>query len=56
MSNVTESISLKIGRNLYLQDNHPVKIVKDLVFEYFNDFEKKVDTNPEVDVYDNFDF
>jgi len=56
MNNISKSIEEKIGRNLYLQDNHPVKIVKDMVFEYFEGYEKFCVENPAVDVVDNFDF
>lgn len=57
-NNISANISQKIGKNLYLLDNHPVKIVKDIVFEYFQKLNYKILTvlDPVVSVEDNFDF
>ncbi len=57
-SNISESIQEKIGRNLYLQDNHPIKIVKDMIFEYFKKigYDQFVEENPLVSTEENFDF
>ena len=34
-SNIPPSIEAKIGRNLHLQKNHPVEIMKRKLFDYF---------------------
>lgn len=61
--NIPESISSKIGKNLHNIDNHPIGIIKDLVYEYFDSLEKKnktkfekfSDIGPVVSTKDNFD-
>lgn len=57
-NNVSQSIEEKIGRNLYLQNDHPIKIVKDIVFEYFNklNYQTHAILSPEVSTDENFDF
>ena len=57
-SNISESIQEKIGRNLYLQDNHPIKIVKEIVYDYFlsKGFDNFDIRGPEVSIEENFDF
>ena len=55
MSNITPSIESKIGRGLYKIAEHPLCIVKEKVFEYFEDMARiEIDT-PYVSVIDNFD-
>jgi Phenylalanyl-tRNA synthetase alpha subunit len=54
-SNIPPSISEKIGRGLYRIDNHPVCIVKQMVFDYFSDLAKIEIDNPYVSVENNFD-
>src|SRR5690349_1168359 len=53
--NIPASITAKIGRNLHNQTNHPIAIIKDLIFELFPDYSKFSDLQPKVSVYDNFD-
>lgn len=54
-NNIPLSISEKIGRGLYRIDNHPVCIVKQMVFDYFSDLAKIEIDNPYVSVENNFD-
>lgn len=55
MNNIPPSIIEKIGRSLYKEHNHPICIVKEKVFEYFEDLPRiEIDT-PYVSVKDNFD-
>jgi phenylalanyl-tRNA synthetase alpha chain len=35
-NNIPNSISEKIGKNLHLKTNHPIKIIKDKIYFYFN--------------------
>jgi phenylalanyl-tRNA synthetase alpha chain len=55
MSNITPSIEAKIGRALYKNPSHPLCIVKEMVFQYFNDLTKIEIENPYVPVEYNFD-
>jgi len=60
MSNVPESIKRKVGRNLHLQKNHPIEIVKRIVVDYFKglknyNFAVFDNLSPYVSVEDNFD-
>lgn len=55
MHNIPPSISNKIGRNLYRIENHPIQIVKDMVFKYFHDLTKIEMDNPYVAIENNFD-
>lgn len=55
MHNITPSIENKIGRSLYKIAEHPLCIVKEKVFEYFDDLARiEIDT-PYVPIEDNFD-
>ena len=54
-NNIPRSISDKIGRDLYRIDNHPICIVKEMVFDYFADLAKIEIDNPYVPVEYNFD-
>lgn len=60
MSNITPGIKAKIGRNLHNQPNQPVEIMKNYIYQYFEQqnmykFEFFDDLNPIVTVEDNFD-
>jgi len=55
MKNIPPSIADKIGRNLYRESNHPICIVKEMVFDYFKDLAKIEIDNPYVPVEYNFD-
>jgi phenylalanyl-tRNA synthetase alpha chain len=35
-SNIPKSIEVKIGKNLHLQKNHPICIIKEFIYKYFN--------------------
>lgn len=58
-SNVAPSVKAKIGRNLHLLDNHPISIIKNHIYKYFNsfgrDFQIFDDLSPFVKIEDNFD-
>jgi len=59
-SNIGETIKSKIGRKLHIQSNHPIEIVKKLIYTYFNslsDYKFKIfeDLEPFVSTEDNFD-
>ena len=58
-SNIRPMIASKIGRNLHLQTNHPIEIVKRMIYEYFDTLDRKFDRfdelSPVVSVEDNFD-
>lgn len=57
MNNIPSSISAKIGRNLYLQKNHPINIINCQIQSFFSCLGFKVlqVTNPYVSVESNFD-
>lgn len=56
MNNISKNISDKIGKNLHNTANHPVEIIKRLIYDYFGDsFYKKEDFSPYVSVQQNFD-
>eukprot|EP01025_Chloroclados_australasicus_P031568 TRINITY_DN318_c0_g1_i1.p1 TRINITY_DN318_c0_g1~~TRINITY_DN318_c0_g1_i1.p1 ORF type:complete len:419 (+),score=43.41 TRINITY_DN318_c0_g1_i1:67-1323(+) len=60
INNVTESIYDKIGINLHQQENHPLCIIKDAIYSYFDDnyagqFDKFDDLYPIVTTKANFD-
>lgn len=55
MNNITKGIELKIGRNLYKKEGHPLCTVKEMVFDYFNDLAKIDIDNPYVPIEYNFD-
>jgi phenylalanyl-tRNA synthetase alpha chain len=59
-SNIPPSIVSKIGRNLHNQKNHPIEIIKNRIYKYFDDlsdykFEKFDDLLPFASIEDNFD-
>ncbi len=59
-SNVPPSIEAKLGRCLHNMNNHPVEIVKRMIYAYFSSlddyvFENFDDLSPVVSVIDNFD-
>lgn len=54
-SNIPPSISEKVNRCLYKNENHPICIVKEKVFSYFSDLAKIEIDNPYVPVEYNFD-
>ncbi len=55
MNNITASIETKIGRTLYKIPEHPISIVKERVFEYFDDLAKIDIDSPYVPIEYNFD-
>lgn len=55
MNNIPPSISEKIGRNLYNIPNHPISIVKRMVFDYFKGLAKIDIDSPYVPIENNFD-
>ncbi len=55
MNNIPPSIETKIGRLLYKTPEHPICIVKDKVFDYFNNLAKIDISSPYVPVEYNFD-
>jgi phenylalanyl-tRNA synthetase alpha chain len=59
-SNIPPSITTKVGRQLHNRTNHPIEIIKKLIYQYFDgldgyDFCKFDDLSPIVSVADNFD-
>jgi phenylalanyl-tRNA synthetase alpha chain len=54
-SNIPPSIAEKVGKNLYNDENHPICIVKEMIFAYFNDLAKIEIENPYVPIEYNFD-
>lgn len=55
MNNITDNIKSKIGKNLYKIQNHPICIIKNKIFDTFNDFEKIEIEDPFVSTKANFD-
>lgn len=55
MNNITPSIEAKMNRGLYRNPNHPLGIVKDMVFKYFDDLAKIEIESPIVPIEYNFD-
>jgi phenylalanyl-tRNA synthetase alpha chain len=55
MHNITPSIEMKIDRVLYKTEEHPLCIVKEKVFSYFDDLTKIEIDNPYVPIEYNFD-
>ena len=39
-SNIKKSIQQKFGKNLHNKKNHPIEIIKTLIYKYFNSLEK----------------
>jgi phenylalanyl-tRNA synthetase alpha chain len=59
-SNIPKSIEDKIGLSLHNQKNHPIEIIKNIIYGYFDKlpnlkFDKFDDLLPYVSVEDNFD-
>lgn len=54
-NNIPPSITNKIGRNLHNISNHPIKIVKDKIFDYFDDLARIEIETPYVTIENNFD-
>lgn len=40
-SNIPDSISQKIGKNIHRQDGHPLSLLKNCIFDYFNQVENR---------------
>jgi phenylalanyl-tRNA synthetase alpha chain len=55
MNNIPPSIEAKIAKGLYKIPNHPICIVKEMVFGYFDSLAKIEIENPYVKVVNNFD-
>lgn len=55
MNNITPGIKAKIGKSLYKIPEHPLCIVKEKVFEYFDELARIEIENPFVPVENNFD-
>lgn len=56
VSNITQGINSKLGRNLHNQNNHPIEIIKRKIYDFFgNHFKKFDDLSPIVHIEDNFD-
>jgi phenylalanyl-tRNA synthetase alpha chain len=56
VSNITQGINSKIGRNLHNTKNHPIEIIKRRIYDYFGGhFKKFDDLSPIVPIEDNFD-
>jgi phenylalanyl-tRNA synthetase alpha chain len=53
---VPKHIQEKIGRNLFLNPNHPISIIKEKIYEYFGNSYMKIENFPvEVSTVKNFD-
>jgi phenylalanyl-tRNA synthetase alpha chain len=59
MSNITEQIKKKIGKNLHNNENHPLCIIKNHIYKFFDaqqiQFDKFDTFEPFVSIQDNFD-
>src|SRR5271154_3839940 len=55
MNNITPSIEAKMNRGLYRIPEHPLCIVKEKVFAYFEDLARIEIDNPYVAIQNNFD-
>jgi len=65
ISNVSEAVSSKLGRNLHLKRNHPICIIKERIFDFFTNPNSKLQSpikyktfdsiSPLVTVEQNFD-
>ncbi len=55
MKNIPESIENKIGTNLHKQKDHPIFLVKQRIFEFFQDLQVVDYESPYVSVHENFD-
>lgn len=55
-SNIPPSIKQKIGKNLHNKTNHPIEIIKKIIYGYFGNTFKTFDNfDPIVKIEDNFD-
>eukprot|EP00924_Labyrinthula_sp_SR-Ha-C_P001219 augustus_masked-scaffold_7-processed-gene-17.43-mRNA-1 protein AED:0.13 eAED:0.13 QI:0/-1/0/1/-1/1/1/0/391 len=54
-NNISPHLTNYIGRNLFKQKDHPLKITKDLVFDYFNGYNKFEEFEPLVSTKEAFD-
>jgi phenylalanyl-tRNA synthetase alpha chain len=59
-SNIPESVRLKLGKNLHQKPDHPIGIIKDIVYNYFSSLPNKKfatfdNLSPIVTIEDNFD-
>lgn len=53
---IPETVLKRIGKNLYLDKNHPICIVKNKIYDYFGkDYEYPIFNSPFVSVKNNFD-
>jgi phenylalanyl-tRNA synthetase alpha chain len=55
MNNIPPSIVAKMGKGLYKSPNHPLTIIKEKIFEYFDDLARIEIETPYVSIADNFD-
>lgn len=53
--NIPTSIKNKIGKNLYQIPNHPISIIKNKIYDFFEGREKIEGLNPYVSLKSNFD-
>src|SRR5579872_4132919 len=61
-NNIPQFIMTKLEKNLHLNENHPIAIVKDLIYDYFDNsttvnrkFDKFENLDPVVSTENNFD-
>jgi len=58
-NNISPSILKHFGKNLHNKKNHPICILKNFIYQYFNKFDTKFNTfdtlSPVVSIEDNFD-
>lgn len=52
---IPASIAAKIGKGLHNKPNHPISIIKQMIYEVLSDFDTFDDLDPVVRIYDNFD-
>jgi phenylalanyl-tRNA synthetase alpha chain len=59
MSNIPDQIQKKVGKNLHNQENHPICILKNHIYKFFESqsiaFDKFDSFEPIVNIHDNFD-
>jgi len=55
MNNITPSIEAKMGKALYRDHDHPICILKDKIFDYFEDMARIEIESPYVPIEYNFD-
>lgn len=58
--NIPDTIKNKMGKNLHMIQSHPICIIKDLIYQYFDNlnhykFDKYDNIDPIVTIEDNFD-